>query len=273
MTAILSGRLPLDYGGHWYIQDERPMLAERFQSLGYHTGAFHSNPYVSERRNFDRGFDTFDEDAIAFEPDSGLEGAPEKLLRLANRVSRVLQRTPYTRAPKANERLLDITGDADQPWFQWTQYMDVHGPYLGGDISYRNKFRAEKLWLDAAVRNPDGVTEDEHEELERNHRREIAYLDGVIGDLLDRLEQRGELDDTMVVLTADHGDEFYEHGRYGHGNLPYDELTHVPLVNSSARGCHTRAVAKRFSNRDGSFPIVTRPYGKFGAQASRFSAG
>jgi len=231
MTALLTGRLPLDFGGHWSLQDDRPRFAEAFQQHGYHTGAFHSNPYVSERRNFDRGFDTFREDAVAFEPDGGLEGAPEKLLRLANRVSRLLSRTPYTRAEAANEQILDILDDADSPWFQWAQYMDVHGPYLGGNnFSYRNKFRAEKLWLKAAVRNPDDVTAAEHEELKENYRSEIEYLDDIIGELLDSLEQRGELEDTIVVLTADHGDEFYEHGRYGHGNLPYDELIHVPLV-------------------------------------------
>jgi len=59
---------------------------------------------------------------------------------------------------------------------------------------------------------------------------EVEYVDEAIGTLLAELESRNTLDDTYVVLTADHGDEFYEHGRYGHGNLPYDELTHVPLV-------------------------------------------
>jgi len=233
MTAMLTGRLPLDYGGHWYLDDDQPTFAEAFNENGYTTGAVHSNPYVSAHRNFDRGFDNFEEDVVAFEPDRGLEGAPDKLLRLASRASRILSRTPYTPAEKVNERILSFVDDVEpgSPWFLWTQYMDVHGPYLGGDdFSYRNKFRAEWLWRKAAVRNPDAITDAEHEELRENYRREVEYVDRAIGNLLDELETRGELQNTIVVLTADHGDEFYEHGWYGHGNLPYDELIHVPLA-------------------------------------------
>ncbi|WP_336326809.1 sulfatase [Halovenus sp. HT40] len=231
MTAMLTGRLPLDYGGHWYLDKEQPTFAEVFRGNGYHTGAIHSNPYVSARRNFDRGFDHFEEDVVAFEPDGGLEGAPEKFLRLASRAARIFSRTPYTPAEEVNEDILSFVSDAGSPWFLWTQYMDVHGPYLGGDdFSYRNKLRAEWLWRKAAVRDPDGITDAEHEELRSNYRREVEYLDGAIGNLLEELNDSGELQNTFVVLTADHGDEFYEHGCYGHGNLPYDELTHVPLI-------------------------------------------
>jgi len=231
MTAMLTGRLPLDYGGHWYFDESQPTIAEAFKENGYRTGAIHSNPYVSARRNFDRGFDHFEEDVVAFEPDRGLEGAPEKFLRLASRVSRILSRVPYTPAEDVNNDIVAFADHVTDPWFLWTQYMDVHGPYLGGDdFSYRNKFRAEWLWQKAAVRNPDGITDEEHSELRRNYQREIEYLDGAIGDLLNDIESRGQLKNTFVVLTSDHGDEFYEHNCYGHGNLPYDELIHVPLV-------------------------------------------
>lgn len=231
MTSVLSGRLPLDYGGHWYLEDEQPTLAEAFGAAGLRTGAIHSNPYVSSHRNFDQGFDHFEEDVVAFEPDEERERTPEKLRRLLNRAARILSRTPYTPAETVSENVLSFVDDGSDPWFCWAQYMDVHGPYLGGDdFSYRNKFRAEWLWRKAAVRDPDAITEDEDAELRRNYRREVEYLDEQLGALLDALERRGELEDTIVVLTADHGDEFYEHGRYGHGNLPYDELIHVPLV-------------------------------------------
>lgn len=239
MTAILTGRYPLDYGGHWYLEEDQPTVAEQFQRAGYETGAVHSNPYVSSRRNFDRGFDTFHEDTVAFEPDRGLERAPEKLLRLVNRASRILSRRPYTPASEVNETVLSFVDDATAPWFCWTQYMDVHGPYLGGgNPTYRDKVRAELLWRKAAVNSPDEVTDAEDDELRRSYEKEIEYLDSQIGDLLDELERRNQLDDTLVILTADHGDEFYEHGRYGHGNLPYAELTHVPLVMRFPEQCN-----------------------------------
>lgn len=231
MTAMLTGRYPLEYGGHWYIEENQPTFAEQFQTNGYETGAIHSNPNVSRLRNFDKGFDTFEENILPLETDGLLERAPDDVLRYANKFIRLLKRTPYLPAPRVNRRLADWVDDTDEPWFLWTQYMDVHGPYLpGGDFTYRNKFRAEKLWRKAAVNSPDEISDDEHEELLRNYRKEVEYFDTEVGEFLDTLDRRGDLDDTIVVIVGDHGDEFYEHERYGHGNLPYDELTHVPLV-------------------------------------------
>jgi arylsulfatase A-like enzyme len=231
MTSMLTGRYPLDYGGHWYLEENQPSMAEQFQRNGYTTGAIHSNPNVSRLRNFHRGFDTFEENILPLESEGILERAPDDLLRYANKFIRLLRRTPYMPAEKINPKLADWVGQTDEPWFLWTQYMDVHGPYLpGDDFTYRNKIRAERLWRKAAVNSPEEITDDEHAELLRNYRLEVEYLDREIGQLLDRLEREGELENTAVVVVGDHGDEFYEHGRYGHGNLPYDELTRVPLI-------------------------------------------
>ena len=206
-------------------------MAEQFRRNGYETGAIHSNPYVSRLRNFHRGFDTFEENIVPFNPDGVVDNAPDTVLLVANKLARVLRRTPYKPASAVNEELRAWARDAEEPWFLWTQYMDVHGPYLpGNDLTYRNKFRAERLWRKAAVTAPGDVTDAEHEELWTNYRKEVEYLDRKIGRLLDDLEESGDFANTAVVVVGDHGDEFIEHGRYGHGNLPYDELTHVPCI-------------------------------------------
>jgi arylsulfatase A-like enzyme len=230
MTATLTGRLPLDYGGHRFVHERQPTVAEEFRRSGYSTGAIHSNPNVSRMQNYDRGFQTYDEHIVPIEADSITERLPERSLRVLNKLARVLSKAPYLPAEEVNERLVDWISDASEPWFLWTQYMDVHGPYLpGGEFTYRNKLRAERLWQKAVVNSPEQVTESEHEELRRNYRLEVEYLDRQLGALLDALSESGSLEDTIVVLMADHGDEFYEHGQYGHGNYPYDELVHVPL--------------------------------------------
>jgi len=231
MTAMLTGRYPLDYGGHWYFEEHQPTIAEQFQQNGYTTAAIHSNPNVSRLRNFHRGFDTFEENILPYDPDGVVENAPDQLLRYANKVARILRRTPYLPAEKVNQSLSEWIRTAQEPWFLWTQYMDVHGPYLpGDDFSYRNKFRAERLWRKAAVNAPEEITPAEHDELRRNYGKEVEYLDREIGTFLDTLSDRGELKNTVVIITSDHGDEFAEHGLYGHKNRPYDELTHVPLI-------------------------------------------
>lgn len=237
MTAMLTGRYPLEYGGHWYLGDDQPTFAEQFRDGGFRTGAIHSNPYVSSGRNFDRGFEEFQEDIVDFEPDRHLEAFPDKLLRATSRIVRLLRKTPYTPITEVNDRISAWIDDGtaedskDRPWFLWTQYMDVHGPYLpGGDVSYYDKLRAEWLWRKAAVRDPEGITDGQHSELQANYRKEVEFFDREFGTLLDRLDERGTLADTVIVVVGDHGDEFDEHGWYGHCNQPYDELTNVPLI-------------------------------------------
>jgi arylsulfatase A-like enzyme len=231
MTAMLTGRYPLDYGGHWYIHDDQPTMAEQFRENGYTTGAIHSNPNVSRLRNFDKGFDTFEENILPLSNDGLVNVLPDTPLRYLNKLARILSRTPYVPADNVNRQMADWIDDADRPWFLWTQYMDTHGPYLpGDDFSYRNKIRAERLWRKAAVESPEAITEAEHEELSRNYKLEVEYFDAALGRFFDRLERNGHLEDTIVVLVGDHGDEFAEHGRYGHKNLPYEELVHVPLL-------------------------------------------
>lgn len=231
MTAMLTGRYPLDYSGHWHLGENQPTMAEQFRRNSYTTGAIHSNPNVSRLRNFDRGFETFKENIVPYDPDGLVNNAPDSLLRYANKAARILRRTPYLPAEKVNQSLTKWISSTDSPWFLWTQYMDVHGPYLpGGDFGYRNKFHAERLWRKAAVKTPNEITSKEHDRLWTNYRKEVEYLDREIGDLLNTLKKHGELEETAVIIVGDHGDEFGEHGLYGHKNLPYDELTRVPLM-------------------------------------------
>ncbi len=231
MTAMLTGRYPLDYGGHWYLENDQPTMAEQFQQNGYTTGAIHSNPNVSRLRNFDRGFDTFEENILPYDPDGVIDNAPDQLLRYANKLVRIVRRTPYLPVEKVNRSLLRWINETDAPWFLWTQYMDVHGPYLPGDnFTYRNKFRAERLWRKAAVNAPEEITKAEHRELLDNYKMEVEYLDREIGRFLNKLDRQGKLESTAIIIVGDHGDEFREHGLYGHKNLPYDELIQVPLI-------------------------------------------
>lgn len=231
MTSMLTGRYPLDYGGHWYLEADQPTMAAQFQRNGYTTGAIHSNPNVSRLRNFHRGFDTFEENILPYDPDGLIDNVPDQLLRYANKVARILRRTPYLPAAKLNDDLSAWIQSTSDPWFLWTQYMDVHGPYLpGGDFSYRTKFRAERLWRKAAVNAPDDITVEEHDELWGNYRKEVEYFDQELGTFLNSLDEQGDLAETAIIIVGDHGDEFAEHGLYGHKNLPYDELTRVPLL-------------------------------------------
>ncbi|WP_132057812.1 sulfatase [Halorussus amylolyticus] len=210
-----------------YIDDE-PTLPERLRERGYETAGFHSNPLLSNLFGFDRGFDTFD----ARLPLSGIDHFSGRAKILTDKLLRVFRKHAYLPAEKLNDRALDWLDarDGNRPFFLWLHYMDVHGPYQAKSGStYLNKYRGERLWR-KALKQPDEVTEAEHDRLEELYRIEVKYTDRCLGELFDGFRTRGVFEDTVTVLTSDHGEQFREHGKYSHPHHLYEELTHVPLI-------------------------------------------
>jgi len=210
-----------------YIDDE-PTLPNAFRQAGYETAGFHSNPLLSNLFGFDRGFDAFD----AQLPFSGTDALPGRTKLLADKFFRLVRKHPYLPAERINERALDWIDrrDDDRPFFLWLHYMDVHGPYIAKDgLHYANKYRGEKLWRKAVTR-PTEITDGERDRLLELYRTEVEYTDSCLGDLFAGARERGLWEDTVVVATADHGEEFGAHGTYSHPHETYDALTHVPLV-------------------------------------------
>lgn len=201
-------------------------LAEAVADGGYKTAGFHSNPLLSNLFEFDRGFDVFDADL----PFSGLS-LPGSFKLLTNKLRRLLRTHAYIPAKTITDRALEWVpdGDANEPFFLWTHYMDVHGPYQRKDgFVYLNKFRGERLWQ-KAVHSPSDITKAEHEELIETYREEVGYTDTEIGRLVDNI-RRTTKRPTLVVVTSDHGEGFDEHGYYSHPHRTDDVLLHVPLV-------------------------------------------
>lgn len=240
MTSLLTSTWPLDYGGHWYLDDSRLTIAEILKAEGYTTAAIHSNPNISRLRNFHKGFDLYEENLVPWDVGSIGDRLPARYQRRINRFFRILRLQPYLPADALNRKLMRWLKRADRPFFLWTQYMDVHGPYLTHKgFPYYDKFRAEMMWRKAVVNSPELVTPEERERHLAGYRSEIGYTDAEIGKLLGWLGEAGILEDTMVIITADHGDEMGEHGYYGHKNNPYDVLTHVPLAIKFPAGAHS----------------------------------
>lgn len=241
MPSLFTGRYPsglqyLEFSDQTigvYIDDE-PTLPERLSSAGYATAGFHSNPLLSNLFGFDRGFNTFD----ARLPLSNTDFLPGRAKILTDKLLRLVRKHAYVPAHKLNERALQWLDnhEPDRPFFLWLHYMDVHGPYQAKEgNSYLNKFRGERLWRKAVTRGAE-VSEAEHTRLRELYREEIEYTDRCLAYLLAELRRRGHRDETVVAVTADHGELFGEHSRYSHPHLLYDELTNVPLIISRPDG-------------------------------------
>ena len=227
VPALLTGRSPTEAVDNGFAL-AADSIATHLRETSHATGAFHSNPYASRAYRFDRDFDEFDDDLYL---------GSNKVIALLQRAFDKLRNRQYARAGEINERALKWLSTQDDPVFLWNHYMDVHGPYEPPK-EYRHEFGdesvprqdAQKLYKRAAVTEPERITDEERQQLVDSYDEELRYVDARIGEFLSTLEDRGVLQDSLVIITADHGDAFGEHGRYGHPRYLYDELIHVPMV-------------------------------------------
>jgi arylsulfatase A-like enzyme len=251
-ATILSSTHPLMYGGWRYLVDERPLIAQQLDAAGFDTVAFHSNPHIGRTRNHDNGFDTFIDTAEGADSVATLKDRVEhmvptdtalySLLRHAwHYFTQATDSSAYAKADTLTDTALewvDSDWEGDQ-YFLWLHYMDVHYPFFPPDEHMEaagheplSKSRAGKLNRQMHE-EPEKFDQDGIEDLLGLYDGEIRFADHEIGRLLDGFEAAGALEDTAVFLTADHGESFGEHDRFGHHSYPYEEIIRVPLITST----------------------------------------
>jgi arylsulfatase len=227
VPALLTGEYPdVAVDSEYHLASDT--VASTLSEEGFATAGFHSNPFVSRAYGFDQGFDVFDDD---------LHLGQHKLIALAQRALDKLRNRHYARAEEINHRSLKWIDslDDEEPFFLWNHYMDTHGPYeppgeyatLYADRGFSER-DAQSLYQ-RAIDDPESITDEERQLLIDLYDAEIRYNDEYIGEFLDELRDRGILEQSLVIVTADHGDAFGEHGYYEHPRHLHDEITHVPL--------------------------------------------
>jgi arylsulfatase A-like enzyme len=248
--AILTSSYPLMYGGYERISEHRTLISEVLSEEGYETAGFHSNPYLSAEFGYGRGFDSFHDSQTGPSVFARIREYVSKNLDPEGRFFQFLKRSfettekhaglevgsAYVDAAVLTDMAIDWleTTSAGEPSFLWVHYMDVHHPYLP-DKNLQRDFRDSPVSERRAVQlrrkmlnDPDGVTEAERQTLIDLYDAEISYTDHHIKRLVEAATEQWS-DEFVFAATADHGEEFYEHGRYSH-NTFYDEGIHVPLI-------------------------------------------
>jgi arylsulfatase A-like enzyme len=132
------------------------------------------------------------------------------------------------RARRINERLLALLDQREgHPFFAFANYYDAHSPY-SPEAPYDTLY----LGRQPITRDPSGdrYSPEETHDLKAAYDASIASLDAALRDLFRELGTRGLLENTMVIVTADHGEEFNEHGLMNHGSSLYFPSVHVPLL-------------------------------------------
>jgi arylsulfatase A-like enzyme len=219
VASLLSGLLPTVHGVHGDDQrlpDEITLISEILQPVGYLTASVVTNGMVSEQFGFDQGYDSF-------------ERLPE-------------QHASNPEIHELSDRLNDaflawIDGvDATRPFFAYLHATDPHSPYQPRS-PYREKFAPDApfRWgrhdrVEALTQGRVRAGASRRQALSSLYDAEVAYNDDQFGRLMDALRDRRLHRTTIVVVTADHGEEFHDHGRWQHGFTLYDEQLHVPLM-------------------------------------------
>jgi arylsulfatase A-like enzyme len=218
------------------LDENLPTLGEVLQTNGYRTGAFSANTFFFTRRQgFGRGFLHF-EDNYQSLSDLSIHTVYgflfdyfflRKVLDYEEGIGRRL-------AEDINASALKWIGkNPHQPFFVFLNYFDVHDPYTPPQ-PYRNQY--------TSVEDPGGLinsyleryyfplTPEQLQSEVDAYDGAIAYVDDQIADLFAQLLDQGLLENTLVIISSDHGEEFGEHGLIQHSASLYLQETHVPLI-------------------------------------------
>jgi choline-sulfatase len=221
VVSMLTGLHPSSHGVLSLgdrLGPQVPLLPEILRDAGYDTAAFVTNVNVSSPFGLQRGFTTF----------------------------RYLHEKPTTDTVYVPARVLDdevfawLATPRERPFFLWVQASDPHAPYRPSE-PFATRFAPPEpaSTLDPvsplrSLRNLRGRSDllnpANVERLRALYRAEVAELDAELGRFFTTLAERGLLDDTIVVVVGDHGEEFHDHGGFEHGNTLYQELVRVPLL-------------------------------------------
>lgn len=254
-ATLFTGRYPHELSAGWSVplDDRFPTLAERLTSLGYVTAGFAANlHYCSYEFGVSRGFGYYRDYDV-----SVAEMWRSSSLSLAVGLWLVQRFGGYNApgrlfADRMNERVVawldnDRVRDRARPFFAFVNYYDAHGPYAPPapfDTMFSGK---EPPTRDSGSRD---FTAAEVTGLVDAYDGSIAYLDRQLGELFAALERRGLLENTVVIVTSDHGEEFNEHGQMNHGNTIYFPSLHVPFIVAGAGLPQGVAVTQPVTLRD-----------------------
>ncbi len=215
MTSRYPGELLGDDPAAYGIPGGVPTLARSMKALGYETGAFVANKVLHTGNGFAQGFDTF------YSPPAETDALDQPDAAELN--SRVL---PWLEAHR------------NDPFFLYVHYLDPHDPYDNPDLvdgrspfypDYRGRISGKHVQGVYAGKIPLDDPADDTEHLKALYDSEIRYVDRFIGRLIDSIPPH-VLENTLIVLTADHGEEFREHGGWKHGFTLYEDQIHAPLL-------------------------------------------
>lgn len=246
--SIFTSKYPLTDGERVSLNRYNLTFTEILQKNGYYTMGLTAGGWLSKYFGFDKGFMKFydgsksDNQAKSFLfklkdfiKNNEILGEPASYLYFYKKYYLYKRRHSEKLNSKALEWLNNLSG---KPFFLWIHYPETHEPYY--PTRQMTSYRFNEIWRlnkkimkDIRIRTGGELKllPQEKKMLLDLYRSELKYVDRKIGDLIEKLDGAGYLnEDTYVFIMGDHGQQFLEHGDFGHGVYLYEELCNVPLL-------------------------------------------
>lgn len=239
VMTLMTSRSPSDHGAISYrhaLAAGITTLAAELRRGGYSTAGIVANPTLHGEYGFRSGFDLYDDFTILC--DVPIDGAAERGDSEPIHVRSTSAETTRLAVPWLAAR----KNDPSKPFFLFLFYFDPHYDYL--PISPYDALFTDSRYTGMqkghGIRRLRGrnISADDKTQIMALYDGEIRCVDDQINQLLSELHRLGLYDSTMILVTGDHGEEFWDHGSTAHGHTLYDELLHVPLVVRLPGGRH-----------------------------------
>ena len=212
VASLLTGLYPVrhqTFGRTDVVPPDLVTLPELLTRAGYTCDGVTSNAWISAENGFDPGFASLE----AVQPTGPTSPATAQMV---------------------NQSALARLAGSASPFFTYIHYVDTHLPYRpamawdGSPIAPRDRLSVgeDELLASSFVSRPPALV---HRAVDL-YDGAIRQVDAAIEDVFRTLKERGVLENTIVIITADHGEEFEDHGRMGHGHGLYQEVTRIPLL-------------------------------------------
>ena len=223
--GILTSSYYFDWGRHKKCPPQRILISEVLKKGGITTAGIHSNPYISEFFGWNRGWDFF------------YDSMEEE----------VTDEVPYINGDKINKKVDEwlsshIKGKDYGRFFLWMHYMDVHEPYVPERryvemVDPSIKLSSNEMFnlFKNVILKRDVSDKEKVELLKKLYFAHVREIDEYVQDFFSILKRYNLLENSTVIITSDHGEEFMEHGAFGHSGIRYvshlyQELLWVPLI-------------------------------------------
>jgi len=237
-ASLFTGLYPSAHGAvepRSRLHDGALTIAEVLAANGYQTAGFASGPYLARSHRLDQGFEHYDDSTATV----GTQGGAHDDVTNPS-LEQVIR------------RFFDTSRDPSRPLFYFAYYWDPHYDYIP-PTPYDEMFvppGAQRIDVRGYESNPAidrAMPQAELRYVVSQYEGEIRWTDEFLGRFFQLLRDRDLWDDSVVIVTADHGEEFFDHGEKGHKHDLYAESVHVPLLvkypRSEPRGRDTRLVS------------------------------